>query len=176
MKLSEVKFYAPDHLLMNENKLAMRGALLHSFGVDLECLPETLFAPCVYVPTIKDGFFDVYEKVYVKDIIGTTYEEYAGDTWLTTFLKVKRLDHYILKGCITKGKYLRMLKLDYWKQPPIVQLSKTPCGYVVDGNGNHRIAAYKMMYLADLASEDREVSSQAGRLYWLNAKIHVPGE
>ena len=66
--------------------------------------------------------------------------------------------------------------MDVFKQPPMVQLSKTGNKYYVDGNGNHRIAAYKMMYLADLAHEDWQVAERAKHIYWLNAKIHMTRE
>jgi hypothetical protein len=176
MKLSEVTYTAPDYLAMNENKLACRGYILQTFGFDLEALPDELLEPCIYVQKPpKQNMQTIHRKVYVRDIVGTSYCEYGGESWLAAFLKVKRLDHYIKSGCVTKGKYLRMMKTpDFQRLGFMVHLSLTSDGLIVDGNGNHRVSTYKMMYLSDVTCKNPETFARAPKLYWLYAIISIP--
>ncbi|MCE5343966.1 MAG: hypothetical protein LLF96_10370 [Eubacteriales bacterium] len=176
MKLSEVTYTAPDYLAMNENKFTCRGYILQTFGFYLEALPDELLEPCIYVQKpSKQNIQTIYRKVYVRDIVGTSYCEYGGESWLATFLKVKRLDYYIKSGCVTKGKYLRMMKMPDFQRPGfMVHLSLTSDGLIVDGNGNHRVSTYKMMYLSDITCGNLEIVEKARRQYWLYAEIDIP--
>lgn len=176
IKLSEIKIIAPAHLAMDENKYVCRGYILRALGFDLENLPEALLEPCLYVESPKrEEMYPIYRKVHVRDIVGTSYEDYGGDSWLAAYLKVKRLDYYIENGCLTKGKYMRLMKqFDLKHDRLMVHLSLTSEGLVVDGNGNHRVSVYKMMYLADILNGDRNAAEKAHRLYWLHAKISIP--
>ena len=103
----EQEFYIP----FDENQKAVRGALLVQLGVNLEHLDEKLFEPCEYYE--KDGKRfspQRIEKVFVADIAGTCYKDYACETWIHTFARIKRADKYILNGAVTRGKYFKMLK------------------------------------------------------------------
>ena len=96
----------------DESRQAVLGYFLVSLGIDLEKLPHNLFVPYSYFPpSVKKTKEYTLKKVYVRDIVGTSRQEYAEDNQvLLSFMKLKRIKDYILNGQVTKNKYLWMMK------------------------------------------------------------------
>ena len=171
MKWSALSYGEEFYIPYTENQRAVRGFLLRTLGIDLENIPRDFFEPCLFYDKENKHFGEYRnKKVHVRDIIGTSYADYAGDTWIIAFLKIKRAHDYIVNGNVTRGKYFRMLKRPVYEQDVPVHLTHTKQGYFIDSNGNHRITMYKMMYLAELSSQDFSYEPQPQR-YWLYAKV-----
>ena len=183
MKWSELSYSDEDfYIPYDENQRAVRGFLLTTLGVDLEHLPRILFQP--YLLFNRTEFSEEYaQKVYVSDIIGTSYSDYGGISIIESFIRIKRACHYIQDGCVTRGKYFHMLKKPVNDQPVPIRLSRLDDGrYYVDGNGNHRVVLYKIMMLAEIAStyewarsDDYDLNyigfEDITKKYWLNALV-----
>lgn len=152
-KWSEIS-YDGVYVHSDESRQAVLGYFLVSLGIDLERLPRNLFEPYGYFPSAMKNIKDyTVEKVFVKDIVGTSRQEYVEDNQvLFSFMKLKRIKDYILNGNVTKNKYFWMLKRKEQECP--IMLSHTPDNtFYVDGNGNHRVLAYKIMMLAEIANK-----------------------
>lgn len=153
---------------LDENEKCVRGAFLHSIGIDLENLPEELFEPCEAYKSEDKIYSNEYEeKVFIWDIAGTAHSCYGGKTWMDAFLEEHKTLFHIVQGHVTRGKYFHMLKLPTNQQMACVRLIKANNGkYYVGSNGNHRVTFYKLMYLADLAAGQVRAKS-----YWLYALV-----
>ena len=186
-KWSELSY--DNHIVRSdESRQAVLGAFLVSLGIDLERLPNNLFEPYGYFQTSQKDYNSInrsapFEKIYLQDIVGTSYEMYAEDNQvLYSFMKLKRITDRILCGKLTPNKYFHMMKKPY--QTPTIVLSRNTDGtYYVDGNGNHRVLSYKIMMLAEIASKyDWVYSDDYGltykgftdvtKKYWLYARIN----
>lgn len=153
-----------------ENQKVVRGFLLHSLGVDLEDIPDIFFEPCVFYN--GDGkVFSEYQrkKVHVKDIVGTSHSVYAGNSWIDAFMKSHKAYDHIMQSHVTKGKYFFLLKKYIDSQTPPIKLTETAHGYYIDGNGNHRVIMYKLMYYTELTSNC--IYHRKANQYWLYADI-----
>ena len=167
----------------DESRQAVLGCFLVSLGIDLEHLPFNFFEPYGYYPSsINDQSDYTIEKVFVRDIVGTSRQDYAEDDQvLFSFMKLKRIKEYILNGSVTRNKYFRMLKQREQKCP--IMLSRnSDNSFYVNGNGNHRFITYKIMMLADIAGkyewvydDDYDLSfndfNEVTKKYWLYAHI-----
>lgn len=171
MKWSDLSYGDEFYLPYTENQRAVRGYFLHTLGVDLENIPQEFFEPCLLYDN-KNKRFSEYQsqKIFIGDILGSSYSDYAGDTWIMAFLKIKRAAAYITAGRVTPNKYFWMLKKPTAEQNAPIKLTHTKRGYYVDGNGNHRITMYKMMYFAALSKGDISNPHQLCK-YWLYAKV-----
>ena len=174
-------FYIP----YDENQRAIRGFLLTALGVDLN-----------NIPAIFNEYFAFYEsesqknetfterKIYLSDIIGTSYQDYGDKSIIQSYMRIKRAPYYITQGKVTRGKYFRMLKIPVDSQSCPIKLSKmgTEDRYWVDGNGNHRIILYKIIMLAEIAekyewarSDDYDINymgfTDIRKKYWLKALV-----
>lgn len=176
-----------DHLFDDLHKQTIFGYFLISLGIDLTKLPNNFFEPYSYFPRQRKdcSSHSVTQKVYLKDIVGSSYREYTtGNTVLSSFLHLRRITAYIQKNCVTRGKYLWQLKRRSLSAG--IVLSKNPDGtYFVDGNGNHRVLAYKMIMLAEIAQnypwvycDSYDVAYKGfdniSRKYWLYATVNDP--
>ena len=181
-KWSEIS-YDGTYAHSDENRQAVLGYFLVSLGIDLERLPRYLFEPYTYYPSsTKRITAYTVEKVYVQDIVGTSRQEYAEDNQvLFSFMKLKRIKEYIMNGSVTRNKYLWMLKQKEQKYPIILSKSSDNSFYV-DGNGNHRVLAYKIMMLAEIAHKYEWVYDddydlffkgfdEISKKYWIYARV-----
>lgn len=165
---------------VDTNISSICGFYLNCLGVDLENIPESIMTPCSrYETEGKKYGKPKLQKVYLDSIVGTSYKEYAGYTWLDTLLRLHRADRYIKNGMVVRGKYFWLMK-----QPcsdiPSVYLSRDKEGRLyVDGNGNHRVTFYKLMQFTDsimykaIAKQQFHVNEDRNRhtLYWLYAMV-----
>lgn len=183
MKWAELNyndFYIP----FDDNQRAIRGFWLTTLGIDLENMPTIFREPFKYIED-KNAYDNHYTecKVYLSDIVGTSYRDYGAEEIIKSYMKIKRATHYISKGCVTRNKYFHMLKKPTAKQECPIILSKSQNGtHFVSRNGNHRIVFYKMMMLAEIAlkypytyDEDYDLSfkgfNDVRKKYWLNVLI-----
>lgn len=181
MKWSELNyndFYIP----FDENQRAIRGFWLTTQGIDLENLPIIFKEYFKYFERLDSIDYE-NKKVYLNDIIGTSYRDYGDTEIIKAYMKIKRAKNYITDGMVTKLKYSRMLRKDIVEQETPIILAENPDGtYFVDGNGNHRIIFYKMMMLSEIALQypyayeqnfnfNRELFKDIKKKYWLNAKV-----
>ena len=100
MKWSELSYDDNDfYIPYSENQRVVRGYFLRTLGIDLENIPEDLFKPCLlYNPNGKKFSEYKSQKVFVWEVLGSSYADYAGDSWLMAFLKIKRAPAYIQNG------------------------------------------------------------------------------
>jgi len=181
-ELTYSNFYIP----YDENQKAIRGFLLTTLGINLEEIPFIFNEPFNYYEGNEAHKDKLYvHKVFLNEIVGTSYADYGGMEIIQSYLRIKRADSYIKDGLITPNKYFYMLKKSVNEQDAPIILSRLDNGkYFVDGNGNHRIVLYKIMMLAEIAkkypyaySDDYEFSYWAfndiGKKYWLNAKVRT---
>nr|WP_326184533.1 hypothetical protein [uncultured Oscillibacter sp.] len=174
-------FYIP----YDENQKAIRGFLLATLNVDLNNIPAIFNEDFSFTPSIESSE-DTYieKKVFLTDIVGTSYSEYGGKSIIQAFMRIKRASTYIRQGRVTRSKYHYMLKRPARQQPCPIKLSydKDSNTYWVDGNGNHRVILYKIMMLAEIAekyewacSEDYDIHyngfSDIRNRYWLYALV-----
>lgn len=165
---------------VDENKASICGYYMNCLGVDLENISNSIVEPCALYETEEKHFKKpMFQRVYLETIVGTSYRDYAGDTWLDALLRLHRADRYIKKGAAVRGKYFRLMKQSYLDIPPVC-LSRDKDGRCyVDGNGNHRVTFYKLMQLTDGMMEKAVVKQwyhvekerNAHTLYWLYAYI-----
>ena len=130
-----------------------------------------------------DQFED--KKVFLSDIVGTSYSDYGGMEIILSYMKIKRAYMYIQNGQVTRNKYFRMMKLPVYKYEVPIVLSQNDNGnYFVDCSGNHRVILYKIMMLSEIAttysyacSDDYDLSymgfEDIRKKYWLNAKVRL---
>ena len=165
----------------NENRQAIIGNFLISLGINLEKIPKNFFEPFSYYPSKKASKKSL-QKIYLQDVVGTCRKEYAEDNQVIfSFMKLKRITYYIQANAITRYKYSRDLKKA--NQELFVTVSRNPDGtFFVDGNGNHRILAYKILMLSEIAKkypwvyqDDYELSfkgfTDITKKYWLYALV-----
>lgn len=191
MKWSDIKYDSEFYIPFDENQRAIRGFLLTQLDVDLNCIPHIFNEPFQYIEgTAFNNTQYEQRKVYLSDIIGTSYKDYGGSSIIQAYLRIKRASGYIKAGMVTRNKYFRMLKDDVKKQSCPVELSQIGEQYFVNGNGNHRIVLYKIIMLAEIAqkyewacSDDYDVNYDGfhdiRNKYWLNARVssnHLGGE
>lgn len=188
MKWSDLS-YDDYYIPYDENQRAIRGFLLTTLGVDLENLPRILFEPFEYFGSQSQQFTkEAAQRIYLDDIIGTSYRDYGNKSVIDAFLRIKRARHYIQQGKVTRDKYFYWLKKPVFEQRAPIILSKTQDDlYFVDGNGNHRVIMYKIMMLSEIAQKYEWVCGDSydfsrreynrfqniTRKYWLNALVHV---
>lgn len=172
MKWSDLSYDDNDfYIPYSENQQVVRGYFLRTLGIDLENIPEDLFKPCLlYNPNGKKFSEYKSQKVFVWEVLGSSYADYAGDSWLMAFLKIKRAPAYTQNGDVTPNKYFWMLKRPIHKQNAPIKLTKARDGFYIDGNGNHRITMYMMMYLAALSKSNSYHRRELNR-YWFYAKV-----
>lgn len=171
MKWSELSYGNDFYIPYTENQRAVRGYFLHTLGIDLENIPEEYFEPCTLYNSEGHTFSQYSEqKVFVQNVLGSSYSGYAGDTWIMAFLKIKRAPKYIEMGEVTPSKYFWMLKQPAYKQNAPIKLTQTKDGFYIDGNGNHRITMYKMMYYAAL-SKSAPFKLRNLNYYWFYANV-----
>jgi len=181
-ELTYSNFYIP----YDENQKAIRGFLLTTLGINLEEIPFIFNEPFNYYEGNEAHKDKLYvHKVFLNEIVGTSYADYGGMEIIQSYLRIKRADSYIKDGLITPNKYFYMLKKSVNEQDAPIILSRLDNGkYFVDGNGNHRIVLYKIMMLAEIAynysyayDEDYDFSywpfDDIGKKYWLNAKVRI---
>ena len=183
-KWSELS-YSGVYATSNESSQAVLGYCLVAMGIDLEKLPNNLFEPFDFYPSKELGVKNrtKLQKVNLNDIVGTSYKEYAEDNRLLySFMRLKRITKYIQNNSVTRNKYFRNLKRR--QQDNYVTLSRNSDGtFFVDGNGNHRIIAYKIMMLAEVAQnynwvyeDDYDLSFKGfediTKKYWLYAMVN----
>lgn len=174
----EDDYYIP----FTANRKAILSFFLCSQEIDLEKLPYNFFQPFHYFKSLKGEKYDTkVEKVYLCDIVGTSYLDYSNDNGIIySFLHLKRAERYILSGDTKRTKYFYHLKRI---NDNMIQLSQASDGkYYVDGNGNHRVIMYKMMMLSEIAKEYPYVYEEDYDLdfcgftdithkYWLYAEV-----
>lgn len=175
--------YEGTYAKSNENRQAVLGYFLYKNGINLENLPEILFEPFSFFPRNEERSNYQIKRVYLKDVIGTSRQDYSEDNQLLySFMKLKRIEYYIINERVTPNKYFKMLKSS--NQENLVKLSQCENNkYYVDGNGNHRIITYKIMMLAEISkiygnsylqncgfslSENNKIAKK----YWLNAIVY----
>lgn len=181
-KWSEIS-YNGVYVHSDESRQAVLGYFLVSLGIDLEKLPHNLFEPYSYFPpSVKKTKEYTLKKVYVRDIVGTSRQEYAEDNQvLLSFMKLKRIKDYILNGQVTKNKYLWMMK-HMEQECPVILSRNLDNTFYVNGNGNHRVLSYKIMMLAEIAQnykwvyeDDYDMTfndfDDITKKYWLYAHI-----
>lgn len=175
MKWSEIDCGSWVHLPYDENQRAIKGYFLTTLGVDLENIPLQFFETCAFYNNNNKNFSEYTEQIVrIKDIVGSSYEMYSNIPWLNTFQKLKRADYYIQKGCVTPRKYFRQLKLPVYEQWNPIKLTRSGTGYFIDGNGNHRITLYKMMYYSEVSNMDsRTDTSKIDNKYILRALVRT---
>lgn len=187
VKWSEIKCEGL-HRGIDENLRAVLGYLLTTLGIDLENIPRILFEKHEQYKLIPRNGINVkweLRKVYLSDIVGTSYQGYGGKSVLESFLVLKRAPLYIKQNCVTRGKYHHMMKR-VMSIP--IRLTELPCGgkYVVTHNGNHRVILYKLMMLAEIAqnyewscSDTYDLSyfgfCDIRKKYWMMAEVEVAG-
>lgn len=164
----------------DENKATICGYYLNSLGVDLEDIPNSIMEPCALYETEGKRFTKPrIQKVYLDAIVGTSYKEYAGDTWMDTLLRLHRADYYIKNDYALRGKYFTMFKR-IWPDNRMIYLSRDKSGRLyVDGNGNHRVTFYKLMQLTDDMMDHAakkqwfhgEQERNWHKLYWMYAYV-----
>ena len=180
-KWADITYGTDFYIPLDANQKAIRGYLLVQLGVDLENLEQRLFEPCEYYDR-KDKHFspERVEKVFVSSIAGTCYKDYACETWLHTFTRIKRAKRYILDGAITRGKYFKMLKAPL-SQASITLIKAKNGKYYIDTNGNHRVTLYKLLANTDhlmlKACQNQQFHPESftlnnrDHLYWLYAIV-----
>ena len=172
MKWSDVKCDSWVHSPFDENERAIKGFALASWGMDLENIPDKCFDKCArYYPEGRQFSGYRQEKIYVSDIIGSSYDMYSNISWIEAFQKIKRASGYILRGDTTIGKYQWQLKKSCVNQWNDIKLTRTNTGLFVDGNGNHRIIIYKMMLFSESAMCSAYEANSINNRYWLNAMV-----
>lgn len=174
-------FYIP----YDENKKAIRGFWLTTQNVNLESLPKIVFEPFNYYQKCNNSNLIISKKVFLTDIVGTSYKDYGDMPIIESYMKIKRACEYISNYEVTRKKYLYMLKKEISKQCCPIILSQNNQGeYFVDGNGNHRIVMYKMMMLTEIAEkydwacgEDYDLNykgfNDIRKKYWLNVNVKI---
>jgi len=190
LRWSELEYKRKDfYVPFDENQRAIRGFWLTTQGIDLENLPAIFNEPFKYIKNVERNGTQTNEyeerKVYLNDIVGTSYDIYGDIDIIECYIKIKRACYYIKDGRVTKNKYFRMLKRQIYTQKLPVLLSINDDGtYYVDGNGNHRVIFYKMMMLSEISLKyPDECSRNYGvnyvgfsdicKKYWLYAKVQV---
>ena len=177
------------HRPADENIRAILGYLLTTLGIDLENIPRIMFEKHgQYKKVPRNGINAIWKlrKVYLSDIVGTSYEGYGGKGVIESFLELKRAALYIKENCVTRGKYHHMMKRNLSEQP--VRLTELPNTgkYVVTYNGNHRVIMYKLMMLAEIAQNYEWACSDTYDLdylgfqdirkkYWILAEVETAG-
>ena len=154
MKWEEIFNNFTNHSYSHEKEKTIRGFwLCTELDLDLENLPiELTFQPCLYYESNGKKWEEDYclQKIHVRDIAGTTYKEYSGGTWLDAYCQLHRADYYIEKNLATYNKYFCQLKKKQYSFNWYIRLTKTKDGYYyIDGNGNHRVTMYKLLYFAN---------------------------
>ena len=97
MKWSEIPCQGV-HRPADENIRAILGYLLTTLGIDLENIPRIMFEKHdQYKKVPRNGINATWEvrKVYLSDIVGTSYEGYGGKGVIESFLELKRAVLYI---------------------------------------------------------------------------------
>lgn len=166
------------------NRQVVLGYFLITLGINLEKLPLNLFESYIHYPTKRNFDKEMQlQKIYVKDIVGTSRQEYAEDNQvLFSFMKLKRITDYIKQGSVTPNKYFHHLKKRTQKSPIILSRNSDDT-FFVDGNGNHRVLTYKIMMLSAIAQKYNWVYDDSYNLsfkgfdditknYWLYAMVN----
>ena len=166
----------------DENQRAIKGFWLTTLGVNLENLPITFNEHFIYFHSQKSNRKDYkIQKVYLSDIVGTSHKDYGDMEIIKAYIRSKRTSNYIKNGLVTKRKYNTMLKKPIYNQDVPIILSRNKDGkYFVDGNGNHRIILYKIMMLAEIASQysndsfyfPKKSLANIQKKYWIYAYIN----
>lgn len=183
MKWSDLT-YNDYYIPFDENQRAIRGYWLTTQNINLENLPKIFNEPFKYFEKVKYDDYDLVEKkVYLNDIIGTSYIDYGNMEIIKSYMKIKRACSYITKGLVTKSKYDKMLRKPVTEQLCPIRLSENKDGtFFVDGNGNHRVIFYKMMmfseialkysnYSEDISNYNRKLFMSIKKKYWINAYV-----
>lgn len=188
MKWSDLSYSREFYIPFDEFQKVVRGFLLASLNVDLENIPRIFFEPFTYFKSQQyrsdKGFTDCNEcKIYLSEIVGSSYEDYSNISIIEAFMRIKRAPSYILQGRVTRNKYFSMLKKSvYMQECPIVLTKNHNNQYFVDCNGNHRVIMYKIMMLAEIANKYEWARSDSYNLnykgfndirkkYWLKAFV-----
>lgn len=83
------------HNTLDENQRAIRGFWLITQGINLENLPTIFNEPFKLFE--KAQSFNIKErKVYLNDIVGTSYKDYGNMEIIKSYMKIKRADTYII--------------------------------------------------------------------------------
>ncbi len=169
MKWSEL-YYDDFYIPYDEKQKAVRGYFLASLGVDLNHIPEEFFERCQYLELGELQFEEYHrQKIFVCDIVGSCSKDYAGDAWITAFLKIKRGSEYILRGIATSGKIFYILKRKL-QSISAIKLIRQDGKLFIERNGNHRVTFYKMMYFAQISKDDVDLE-KIKRRFWLYADV-----
>jgi len=184
LKWSALKYSSDFYNPFDENQRAIRGFWLTTQGIDLENLPIIFNEQFkFYEKPCHDNYYLEDRKVYLNDIVGTSYKDYGNMKIIESYMKIKRADIYIAEGVVTKKNYDNMLRKPANKQDLPVILSENQEGtYFIDGNGNHRVIFYKMMMLSEIALNstyacdksfnfNRELFKEIKKKYWLNVRV-----
>lgn len=169
MKWSELSCENRVYGQYTENEMIARGWFLYSLGIDLDSIPDELFDSCEHFSTDGVTLSNPYEdKIHIRDVVGTTRQDYSGGTWLDAFLQEHKVLSHLQAAHVSRGKYFHMLKRHINAQAPCIHLIKSKNGkYYVYRNGNHRVTFYKLMYLAECATHGNRL-----HYYWLYANIY----
>ena len=183
MKWSDYS-YDGYYIPYDENQRAIRGFLLTTLNIDLNDIPSVFHESFRYFDRSKNQLSYYAKKVYLRDIVGSSYKDYADMRIIDSYMRIKRAPGYIQQGAVTRGKYFRALKKPCKDQlcPVMLSCDETQSYYWVDGNGNHRIVFYKIMMLAEIAEECKKYYGgtydpsymrfdHITEKYWLNAFI-----
>lgn len=174
------EFYIP----CDENQKAIRGYWLTTLGLDLEKIPTILREPYYYYGTGTKNGKPTPQKIFLKDIVGTSHSDYGEMELIQAYMRIKRAGYYISNGYATRNKYFYALKQPVYKQAAPVTLSRLDNDkFFVNSNGNHRVILYKMMMLSEIALlypyayDDDFDFGCAGfddikKKYWLNAMVY----
>lgn len=177
------------HRPADENIRAILGYLLITLGIDLENIPRIMFEKHDQYKRVPKnlGQEERWElrRVYISDIVGTTYDGYGKKSVIESFLELKRAPLYIKQNRVTRGKYHYMMKR---MQSIPVRLTQLPSSgkYVITHNGNHRIILYKLMMLSEIAQTYEWSCSDTYDLdylgfddirkkYWVLAEVDISG-
>lgn len=176
MNWSEIFDKYSKHRYSHTKEKIIRGYFLCTIlDLDLENIPcELTYEKCLYYdPEGKEYGNLNFEKVHIKDIVGTSYREYAGGTWLDSFCQLHRISGYIECNSLTYTKYFHHMK-DAGKPFHLaVRLVKTKDGkYYVCENGNHRVSIYKLMYFANMYHRSVQTYDIYNpEIFWLYAYV-----
>ena len=169
MTFNEMVFSEQDtDAISIDDQKRIKKLFLESLGVATSAIPDAFFEPCIYYDKKGKTFSESKQmKVSLNMIKGSSYDIYAQKTWIETFAMLKRASRYIKNGDVTKKKYFTGLKKTIKNKHLAIRLIKAKDGfYYVDGNGNHRVTLYKMMYYSDITN-----GLDCSNDYWLYAMV-----
>ncbi len=169
-------FYQIDSLEDNKNRLEF----LKSLGIDPNNIPDRMYENFIFLDersVLINKNNSKYETVYIKDVIGTTHQDYGNLPLIKSFKRLKRAADrcaYLKKH--TPMVYHRQLHKepkDQWTHNLPIGFIKIGDKYFIHGNGNHRTIIYKIMYLAELdkAEEIKEIE-KIKKKYYIKAIVY----